>query len=241
MDVFPRSGALRLARGAAAALLLATLGCAGVIQNQEGGRYRYFVEPQPATDPWFGKVLEWQAEERADRPHEDLPNAQAIAAAGPKTGLLSVKMGRWTQDERLALAKRIAEWAQQESRRHYRFDPPTDVANDPWPTTKALLDQNGDDCDGLDLITYKLMRSFGFPREELYRAIVKRERDGANHMVTLWFEDPDDPWVVDATGAITIKVRRFSQLPGWRPTKVFNEHRQYTPTPLGTDALARND
>lgn len=232
---------LQLLAAAGATLLCAgSLACSSLLSLEQGGRYRYFVRPVPEHDLWYAKVEQWQERERRDRPQEALADERAIAAAGPHSGLLTVQMGRWTSQERLALAQRIATWSQAASRRHYKFDPVTSYEDDPWPTTKDLLDQNGDDCDGLDLITYKLMRSFGFPHEQLFRAIVKRQRDGANHMVTLWFEDPDDPWVVDATGAITMTVRRFSELPGWTPTKVFNERQQFTPVPL-SDTLARSD
>jgi hypothetical protein len=206
------------------------LGCASTAPGQSG--YRFFAEPAPPSDPWYENVERWQERERRDRPDEALADAVAVREAGPYSGLLRVKMGRWESRERLAMAKRLAEWAQAESRRHYRFDPLTTQAEDPWPTTKDLLDTNGDDCDGLDLITYKLMREFGFPPDQLFRAIVRRDRDRANHMVTLWFEDRDDPWVIDATGAVTQKVRHFSDLPGWTPTKVFNEQAQYTPLRL---------
>ena len=87
------------------------------------------------------------------------------------------------------------------------------------------------DCDGLDLIAYRLLLEFGFRRDRVYRAIVKRARDGGNHMVTLWFEDPEDPWILDATGAMTFRMRRFSEIEGWRPRKVFNETVQFA-TPL---------
>ena len=150
-------------------------------------------------------------------------------------------MGRWENAERLAMARRVADWAQGESRRHYRFDPPTDAASDPWPTTKDLLRTNSDDCDGLDLIAYELLRQFGFPREQLFRAIVRRDRDGGNHMVTLWFDESEDPWVIDAIGAMTLKVRRFSELPGWTPTAVFNEQQQFTPQRLRKRSVARID
>ncbi len=225
-----------------ALLALLALGCAtGPGASQV--RFHFFEQPVQAVDPWYAKVADWQARERHDRPYEAEAEAEAVSRAGPNTGLLRVKMSRWTTEQRHALASRITAWAQETSRRHYRFDPVTDVAGDPWPTTKGLMDRNGDDCDGLDLITYKLMRDFGFPQDQLFRAIVKRNRDGANHMVTLWFEDPHDPWVVDATGAVSLKVRRFSQLPGWTPTKVFDDSIQFTPVALepGSESLARND
>ena len=38
--------------------------------------------------------------------------------------------------------------------------------------------------------------------------------------------------MVDSTGAVTRRVRHFSELPGWTPTKVFNEQVQYTPRRL---------
>jgi len=217
------------------------VGCATGGSSGDGGSYRYFQPATPKGDYWYPKVDEWQGRERRDRPSETDGVAELMESKGPKTGLLSVKMGRWAAEERLALARRIADWAQAEARRHYRFDPLEDAANDPWPTTKDLLEQNGDDCDGLDLITYRLMREFGFPEHQLFRAIVRRNRDRANHMVTLWFEDASDPWIVDATGAVSLKVRRFSELPGWTPTRVFNETRQFTPMPLTSGSLALSD
>lgn len=216
------------------------LGCASLSTAPSESGYRFFTRPEPERDPWYEKVAKWQQREREDLPGATLSDAAAVRKAGPHSGLLRVKMGRWETRQRLALAKRLAEWAQSESRRHYRFDPITSQADDPWPTTKDLLETNGDDCDGLDLIAYKLMREFGFPPEELFRAILRRDRDRANHMVTLWFDNRDDPWVIDSIGAVTRTVRRFSDLPGWTPTKVFNEREQYTPTQLqGLDALAQ--
>ena len=76
------------------------------------------------------------------------------------------------------------------------------------------------------------MREFGFPQDQLYRAIFRRERDLGNHMVTLWFEDPRDPWVIDASGVVTKRVRRFSELLGWTPTVLFNDTTQVTPRHL---------
>ena len=47
-------------------------------------------------------------------------------------------------------------------------------------------------------------------------------------MVTLWFEDPDDPWVIDPTGAMSSGLRRMSDIPGWEPLKVFSDDREFT-------------
>ena len=217
------------------ALLLCLALFAGCASNGLPGsgdvEYGFFNQASADSDPWVNKVADWQARERRDRPSTALADA-ATQREKPKSALLRVKMGRWETSERLAMAKRITLWTQAVARRHYRFDPPTDAAADPWPTTKDLLDANGDDCDGLDLIAYELLREFGFPENELYRAIVKRNRDGANHMVTLWFDNSADPWVVDATGAVSLKLRRFSKLPGWTPTALFNAREQFTPRRL---------
>jgi hypothetical protein len=72
------------------------------------------------------------------------------------------------------------------------------------------------------------LREAGFGADETYRLVVRRESDGANHIVTLWFEDREDPWVIDTTGAMTLEMRRFSDLPpGWLPRMMFNENEMY--------------
>ena len=81
-----------------------------------------------------------------------------------------------------------------------------------------------------------MLREFGFPKDRVFRAILRRNRDQANHMVTLWFEDARDPWILDATGAVTFQMRRFSQLEGWTPTKIFNERAQYLANEIGARA-----
>jgi hypothetical protein len=46
-------------------------------------------------------------------------------------------------------------------------------------------------------------------------------------MVTFWFEDPNDPWVIDPTGAMTFGMPRMSEVPDWAPIKVFSEDSNY--------------
>jgi len=190
-----------------------------------------FFEPAP-SDLWAEKIADWQARQRRDAPILDaLPDDARDVA--PRHALLREKSLAFEHSERRALAARIAAFAQAEARRHFRWDPETGLAGDPWPTSLELYRKNGDDCDGLDLIAYDLLRAFGFPEEQLYRVVMRRDRDGANHMATLWFETPDDPWVVDATGAISRWLRHLSELPGWTPLRVFDEDEMYGVTVRG--------
>ncbi len=192
-------------------------GCAST-PPPEPRHFDYFAEPLPASreDPWFEKVGAWQE------------RARKAAAARPAESELAGKIGDFEREERLALAQRIATWSQRRAREHYVTEPDEiDPSKDHWPTYRELIAKNGDDCDGLDLIAYEMLLDFGFPPEEVYRAVIRRDRDRKNHMITLWFESPDDPWVIDVTGAMTLEVRRLSALPGWTPTKVFDEERQF--------------
>ena len=111
---------------------------------------------------------------------------------------------------------------------YYRFDDKQDLAGDDWPTSHDLFEHNGDDCDGLDLIAYNLMLELGFPVQDVFRAVIRRDHDGEFHMVTLWFEDPDDPCVIDTPGAMTLRLRHLSEVPGWTPAVIFNAEAHYT-------------
>ncbi len=201
-----------------------TLACATGAPVESPSRYRFFDDAGVDDDIWSQKISDWQARERASAGSPDAP--------APDAQTLETNFDDFRHHQRRVLARRVVDWSQAQALLHYRKDPATDLANDPWPTTENLFATNGDDCDGLDLLAYNMLLDFGFPREELYRAIIRRERDGAHHMVTLWFEDPEDPWVVDVTGAMSGQLVRFSELPpGWRPTRVFNEVRQFRAEP----------
>ena len=176
----------------------------------------------PTVAQWQLRAQRVAPETRPSLPHEDSVRKAELS------GMLRRKMGAFHVEQRHALARKINVWAKGEARTHYRFDrDPRNPALDHWPTFLELLDRNGDDCDGLDLIAFEMLREFGFQRGEIYRAVVKRNSDGRNHMVTLWFEDREDPWVIDVTGAMSGLMRKFSQLPGWTPTVVFDEYDQF--------------
>jgi hypothetical protein len=201
-------GWLELLGVAALALLL---GCPA---PSGSGGYRYF-EPPDGSDPWSHPIARWQLREGG-------------APAGPGAAAAPAPLGdryvEFLSARRRALAAEVASWVQQESRGRYADDGAADV----WPSFAEVLAAPGEDCDGLELLAYHALRALGFPSQELYRAILRHPSRDAHHMVTLWFETPDDPWVIDPTAAVTAPLRRMSQIPDWVPVKVFSETAEYS-------------
>lgn len=214
-----------------AALLLCLMlgfGCAAISPGTLA--YDYFVTPG-TDDPWSRKIHRWQQRERNDF-GEDLLQAPAPVAepgtAGP-TGEtapanLRDKYRLFRVEQKRAQARDVADWIQLQAREHYVPDGPVDR----WATLAETFRQDGDDCDGLELLTFHLLRELGFDESEVFRAIVYRKSDGQHHMVTLWFEDSYDPWVLDPTGAMTSGMPRMSEVPGWVPLKVFDVAENFT-------------
>lgn len=217
----------------AVALLVFALGCATSGGSSKASRsdrtFEFFgaaIAGDDEADPWYPKVAEWQG--RMQKEGTRLPASDRSLRGAMQSGKLLQAMGAYRDEQRVAIAKHVTDWAQHIARRYYKWDPGNDSpVFDHWPTVGELLANNGDDCDGLDLIAYQMLREFGFPADRVFRGVIRRDRDQANHMVTLWFEDTKDPWVLDATGAVTFQMRRFSELEGWTPTKVFNDRAQY--------------
>jgi len=202
-------------------------GCASVLT--EPVAYGYFVEP-PADDAWAHKIQTWQARERAEQsaPASELPTPAVASGADAERASdhpadLRAKYVDFRQRAKRALARELAEWIQAQAKQHYIADGPIDH----WATLEETFRANGDDCDGLELLVYHLLRDLGFDEDEVYRAIVYRHGDNQHHMVTFWFEDSNDPWVIDPTGAMTFGMPRMSEVPGWAPLKVFSEDRNY--------------
>jgi len=125
---------------------------------------------------------------------------------------------------RHGLARAVLGWVQGVSVDRFVHDGPVDH----WPTLPEVLASEGDDCDGLELMAYDALRQLGFREDRVFRAILNRPSTGQHHMVTLWFEDRSDPWVLDPTATITTELRRISELTDWIPLKVFSEDREYT-------------
>ena len=199
-----------------------------------GQALRFFETPSP-EDPWTPQIASWQARERA------LPDVELLRPSAPVSnpptgaperrsanlevgGDLRAEFFTFRAERKRNLARELAAWIQATSKQHYIPDGPVDH----WATLAETLARNGDDCDGLELLTYHTLRDLGFRDEEVYRAIVFRPSDRQHHMVTLWFEDRNDPWVIDPTGAMTQGMPRLSEVPGWVPLKVFSETEEFT-------------
>ncbi|MBW2715881.1 MAG: hypothetical protein JRD03_07385 [Deltaproteobacteria bacterium] len=202
-------------------------GCAGVFTGPLA--YGYFAQP-PVDDPWGSKIEVWQARERVDQGVPDSQTPTPAVASGADSGATSdrpadlrSKYAEFRQQSKRALARDLADWIQEQAQQHYIADGPIDH----WATLEETFRTNGDDCDGLELLVYNLLRDLGFGDQEVFRAIVYRRSDKQHHMVTFWFEDPNDPWVIDPTGAMTTGMPRMSEMPGWAPLKVFGEDSNY--------------
>ena len=211
-------------------------------------QFSWFTVPD-SDDAWSPKIAGWQHRERADdgltRPavaadaaaegerFETSPPAETLV---PESRTLRTKYFGFRAERKRALAREFAAWIQSEASNHYVEDGPTDH----WATLEETLRSNGDDCDGLELLTFHGLRDLGFDDDEVFRAIVYRKSDNQHHMVTLWFEDPDDPWVIDPTGAMTLGMPHMSSLPGWVPLKLFSDDREYTVRAAGVGHLAES-
>ena len=225
---------------AAGTLLALGLGCAGVRTSMSSMSmatgFDYFQAPRH-DDVWSPKIEGWQRRERFDASLiAPLESGPAVESAGyseaneqlpedqAAEGGLRAKYFEFRAERKRALARDVAAWIQSEAKKHYRED----GAVDHWATLEETLARGGDDCDGLELLAFHALRDLGFASSEVYRAIVVRPSDGQHHMVTLWFEESGDPWVIDPTGAMTLGMPRMSELDEWVPIKVFSEQIEYT-------------
>lgn len=214
---------------AVALLLVLGLGCVATRGVAGGEGYRYFAPPGP-HDAWSAKIAEWQVRARRGDAGTAGPAPASVSGAGasanvtPTAALLRTKYEAFRRDSRRELAQSVADWIQQEARSHYV--PDGDV--DHWATLEETLARGAEDCDGLELVAHEMLLELGFSEGEVFRAIVFRPSDGQHHMVTFWFEDAGDPWVLDPTGAMTTGMPRMSELPEWVPIKVFGAHSEYS-------------
>jgi len=187
----------------------------------------FFVEA-PQDNPWNHKIENWQ--ER---------HSQDPAVADKELESESV-LGKEYHDFTLRLRREVVaetvDWVQARSREAYR----PDGERDHWATLGEVVAQGGDDCDGLDLLTFVLLRRLGFREDEIFRSIVVERSTGQHHMVTLWFDrDTEDPLVLDPTGVVTTGLARLSDVTDWEPIELFDEREHYAVGPFGSGHTAR--
>ncbi|MBM4336711.1 MAG: hypothetical protein FJ108_12490 [Deltaproteobacteria bacterium] len=190
---------------------------------------RDFFVAAPHDDPWNAKIRNWQSRHRLDQ-------AQPVARAANSD--LIAGYDEFTNSLRRRIAADAVAWIQGESHRHYIPDGETDH----WATLSDVVSTNGDDCDGLDLLTFLLLRKLGFAQNEIFRTIVVERESGQHHMVTLWFEAGarSDPWLLDPTGVVASRLVRLSDVPTWTPIEVFDEARHYrVEESRGAEAVAQ--
>ena len=180
-----------------------------------------FFRPVPPEDSWRLKVRAWQAANYLSSldPGSETPDPTPLAD----------EYLRFSSEFRLEIVQRVLRWVQVYSGLYYRSDNGVDY----WPTLDEVIEAGGDDCDGLELLTFALLRSLGFSEGELYRAILFDRLSDAYHMVTLWFRDEErsDPYVLDPSGKISRKVSRLSRISGWEPIVLFDERSVFRVAP----------
>lgn len=194
-------------------------------------RYDFFSVPN-SHDPWSAKIEDWQSREKlgtslgqsAQSPSVSEPGAVLMVNPAQRDGDLRAQYFAFRAQQKRTAVRDVADWIQAVAKQHYIDDGSVDH----WATLEETLRQNGDDCDGLELITYRALRELGFYDTEVFRAIVYRKADKQHHMVTLWFEDEQDPWIIDPTGAMAPSLMRMSQVAGWVPIKVFGDDSEFT-------------
>ena len=197
-----------------------------------------FFNPPARGDRWTFAIGRWQLRQRAAyragliRPFPEAAPVAPVssgtaASAGPGAdGVLARRYEAFMDGRRREIARQVLAWVQTEAETRFVEDGLVDH----WPTLPEVLASEGDDCDGLELLAYHALRDLGFPKDRVYRAILKDTRFGRHHMVTLWFEDGRDPWVLDPTATITTRFLRLSEIGGWVPLKLFSETQEFTVT-----------
>jgi hypothetical protein len=203
-------------RRLALAIAASTLLCASCATQALRPAALDFFVPAPPDDPWTQKIDNWQARNRLDSARPGREGASELAR----------EYAEFTREMRRKLVAETVTWVQDQSQRHYR----SDGERDHWAVLGEVVASGQDDCDGLDLLTWTLLRRLGFGENEIFRSIVVERVSGQHHMVTLWFEDASrrDPYVLDPTGVVARGLTRLSEIPGWEPIQLFDEVAHYT-------------
>ena len=177
---------------------------------------------------YYWRVMYWQSRED--------PNDVPFAMSSPSGVLLDEYVALENAAERMSelpvLVAVLNGFMLGVSKRRYRHDSPADK----WPTTAELFNPllDGEDCDGLELLTYHYLRRV---RGEVgtYRGVFVNRADSTAHMATVVFNASTsrNPYVVDSTGALGARGIKLSDLgEGWELEFFFDEKNVYTLDPF---------
>lgn len=203
-------------------LFVALAGCA---TREPGPRFELFGE-LPVSDVFTPGVRVWQAAAASERASQ--------RALPEDASLLAEAYVAFERALRRQVAADVLRFVQTSSGLYFQPDGEFDY----WPTFGEVMERGGDDCDGMDVLTFELLRRSGFEPGEIYRVILFNAELDLHHMATLWLEDgrEDDPWLLDPTGQISRRMRRLSELSAsWTPLAVFDETERYRALPAGSD------
>lgn len=74
-----------------------------------------------------------------------------------------------------------------------------------WPTSEEVMKRKADDCDGIAVAHWFMLRDCGFPDDSIGMVMTD------NHMFACIYDEDDDFWVLD-NGYLTTKIVRASKL-----------------------------
>ena len=124
--------------------------------------YSYFEQPD-AGDLWSAKIAGWQFREHRSGATTVLP---AVSGPGQKeldfpkgdanADRLRAKYEAYRYEKKREQARELAAWIQAQAQEYYVADGPIDH----WATFEETLSNNGDDCDGLELLVFHMLRSW---------------------------------------------------------------------------------
>lgn len=181
--------------------------------------YTYFNEPS-SDDHWSKKIDDWRKRSLEQGDVTETHNTN-IAYFFRRTHNDIARYAQEDELNHLGIADEISLRIRGTLTKKFYIP---DISFDYWPTINELLASNGDDCDGLELIIFYTLKKLRFPEHTVYRSIIHRTTDNSYHMVTFWFEDKDDPWVIDPTGSATCELKKMSKLFEWVPLYIFSLH-----------------
>jgi|GEM_PF-1717552 hypothetical protein len=197
--------------------------------------YKDAAQHIPKDIPLNKKVKSWQ-----DRQAQE-PDFPKIEAKGHYTEAPEVKGENIGKDfnnvrafitylveqdiEREAILNVIAAYADQFKDYYYKRDTPENDLimrpdiygqSDDWETLSEVILENGDDCDGLAMLSRQLMIDAGIPKEELFfQAFISSKQDvDLGHAVISWVDPahPHDPLIIDSTSYISKWPYRLSAI-----------------------------